>query len=111
MVHGEENEREVMSNLPYLPAEELGGVEDGEGPENYNKLKGEVNIDCDDEEKGVLNATPEQIQEWQKVDETLENVCKLAEEECMEDGASEKKYTSKAGLLYRIWRPQGVKKG
>ena len=29
----------------------------------------------------------------------------------MEDGASETKFTSKAGLLYRIWQPQGVKKG
>ena len=74
---GEENEREVMNNLPYFPAEELGGVEDSEGPENYKKLKGEVNINCDDEQNGVLNATPEQIQEWQKADETLEMCASL----------------------------------
>ena len=107
---GEENEREVMNNLPYFPAEELGGVEDSEGPENYKKLKGEVNINCDDEQNGVLNATPEQIQEWQKADETLE-MCASLQRRNVWRMVQVTKFTSKAGLLYQIWRPQGVKKG
>ena len=36
-------------------------------------------------EKGVLNATPEQIQEWQEADETLDNIRKLIEVESMEE--------------------------
>ena len=112
---GEENEREeVMSNLPYFSAEELEGVEaDGvsETHEDDKELRGKADSGDNGEEKGVLNATPEQIQEWQEADETLENIRKLIEVESMKDSESGTKFARKAGLLYRIWKPKGVKKG
>ena len=108
---GKENEREeVISNLPYFSAEELEGVEANEGPETHEdnkQLRGKADIGNDDEEKGLLNATPEQIQEWQEADGTLENIRKPVEVESMEDSGT--KLTHKAGLLYRIWQPKEVK--
>ena len=112
---GEENEiEEVMSNLPYFSKEELEGVEADRVPETHEdvkELRGKADSGDDDEEKGVLNATPEQIQEWQEEDETLENIRKLIEVESMEDSESGTKFARKGGLLYRIWKPKGVEKG
>ena len=99
-----------MSNLPYFSAEELEGVGANEGPETHKELRGKADT-CDEDEKGVLNATPEQIQEWQEADETLENIRKLVGVESVEDGESGTKFTRRAGLLYWIWKPKGVKKG
>ena len=47
-----------------------------------------ADISNDGEEKGVLNATPEQIQEWQEADGTLENMRKLVEVQSMDDSES-----------------------
>lgn len=59
----------------------------------------------------VLNATPEEVKEWQQADEGLSRVRELAEGDAMKDSGAHASFYYRGGLLYRNWRLHGTKEG
>ena len=55
--------------------------------------------------ENVLQATPQQLREWQQADPTLKTTRELAD--CQKQAGGAAKFRYQNGLLYRLWAPDG----
>ena len=99
MVH---EDREEIPEL--FDGEEVPCLEGGEPEEGGPSLSGGLTAN-------VLNATPEEVKEWQQADEGLSRIRELAKGDAMKDSGAHATFYYREGLLYRNWRPHGTEEG
>ena len=74
--------------------EEVPCLEGGEPEEGEPSLSGGLTAN-------VLNATPEEVKEWQQADEGLSRIRELAKGDAMKDSGAHATFYYREGLLYR----------